>query len=289
MIGSILIPSFINGLMIGCVYALIALGLTLIFGIMKIINFAHGSLLMIAMYCSFWLFDLFRLDPYLSLLINIPLFFVIGMLIQKLVINPVIEGPHYIQILVTVGLMLLLENGALMVFKRDIRSITIFYQKWVLTLGDVNIGFTKVAASILALALTVLLFFILKYTKLGKAVRATSQNKMGASLVGIPIQSIYLLTFGIGTACVGAAGAMMIPHYTVDPYIGLSFVLIAFMTVVMGGMESFSGVLLSGIVIGVVESIGAIFMPGSTKTVLVFVIFILVLLFSPLRKIKEQA
>jgi len=285
---TVLISSFINGLVIGCVYALIALGLTLIFGIMKIINFAHGALLMIAMYCSFWLFYLFHLDPYLSLFVNIPLLFLMGMLIQKLVIDPVMEGPHYIQILVTIGLMLLLENVSLMAFTRDLRSVTGFYQNWVLTFGNVTIGFTKVAAAILSLVLTALLFLMLKFTKFGKAIRATSQNKTGASLVGIPIRWIYLLTFGIGTACVGAAGAMLIPYYTLDPYIGLSFAMIAFITVVMGGLESFGGVFISGIVIGIAESLGALFMPGSMKMVVVFIIFIMVILFSPLKNIKEQ-
>jgi branched-chain amino acid transport system permease protein len=285
---SVLISSFINGLVLGCVYSLIALGLTLIFGIMKIINFAHGALLMLAMYCSFWLFYFFHLDPYLSLFINIPLLFVIGVLIQKLVISPVLEGPHYIQILVTVGLMLVLENGSLMLFTADLRSVRVFYQNWLLTFGNVTIGFTKVAAAILSVVLTAVLYLILKFTKFGKAVRATSQNKTGASLAGIPIQSIYLLTFGLGTACVGAAGAMLIPYYTVDPYVGLSFTLVAFITVVMGGLESFGGVFISGIVIGVAESLGALFMPGSMKMVVVFTIFILVILFMPLRKIKEQ-
>ena len=288
MSSSILISSLINGLMIGSVYALIALGLTLIFGIMKIINFAHGALLMLGMYCSFWLFELFHMDPYLSLFINIPILFALGVLIQKLVINPVMEGPHYIQILVTVGLMLFLENVALMVFTRDLRSVMVIYQKWVFTWGNVSIGFTRIAASILALVLTALLYSMLKFTKLGKAIRATSQNKTGAALIGIPIQSIYLLTFGIGTACVGAAGAMIVPYYTVDPYVGLGFVLIAFITVVMGGLESFGWVFISGLVIGIAESFGALFMPGSMKMVVVFVIFILVLLFSPLRNIKEQ-
>ena len=288
MSSSIIISSFINGLTVGSIYALIALGLTLIFGIMKIINFAHGSLLMLGMYCSFWLFELFHLDPYLSIFINIPLLFAMGVLIQKLVINPVLEAPHYIQILVTVGLMLFLENVALMVFTRDLRSVIVIYQQWVFSWGSINIGFTRIAATILALILAALLFLMLKFTKFGKAIRATSQNKTGASLVGIPIQWIYLLTFGIGTACVGAAGAMLIPYYTLDPHIGLSFVLIAFITVVMGGLESFGGVFISGIVIGVAESLGALFMPGSMKMVVVFTIFILVILFSPLKNIKEQ-
>ena len=284
---SVVISSIVNGSVIGCVYALIALGLTLIFGIMNIINFAHGALLMIAMYCSFWLFHFFHLDPYLSIFLNVPLLFVAGVLIQRLVINPVMEGPHYIQILVTIGLMLLLENASLMAFTRDVRSVTSFCQNWVLTLGYVTIGFTKVIAAILALFLTALLFLMLKFTTFGKAIRATSQNKTGASLVGIPIGRIYLLTFGIGTACVGAAGAMLIPYYTLDPYIGLSFAMIAFITVVMGGLGSFGGVFISGIVIGVAESLGALFMPGSMKMTVVFVIFILVLLLNPLKNIKE--
>jgi branched-chain amino acid transport system permease protein len=198
------------------------------------------------------------------------------------------EGPHYIQILVTIGLMLLLENVSLMAFTRDLRSVTTFYQNWVLTFGNVTIGFTKMAAAILSLVLTALVFLMLKFTTFGKAIRATSQNKTGASLLGIPIHSIYLLTFGIGTACVGAAGAMLIPYYTLDPYIGLSFAMIAFITVVMGGLESFGGVFISGIVIGIAESLGALFMPGSMKMVVVFIIFILVILFSPLKNIKEQ-
>jgi branched-chain amino acid transport system permease protein len=285
---SVVISSMVNGAVIGCVYALIALGLTLIFGIMNIINFAHGALLMIAMYCSFWLFHFFHIDPYLSILFNIPFLFLIGVLIQKLIINRVMEGPHYIQILVTIGLMLLLENASLMIFTRDVRSVTSFCQNWVLSFGYITLGFTKVVAAVLALILTALIFLILRFTTFGKAIRATSQNKTGASLVGIPIGRIYLLTFGMGTACVGAAGAMLIPYYTLDPYIGLSFAMIAFITVVMGGLGSFGGVFISGIVIGVVESLGALFMPGSMKMAAVFIIFILVLLLSPLKNIKES-
>lgn len=281
MSGAVVLSSLANGVMLGGLYALVALGLTLIFGVMKIINFAHGALMMWAMYASFWLAKLGGVDPYLSLAVTLPLGFAVGYAIQRAVITPVLEAPEHNQLLMTLGLALFLENLALLTFKADPRTLLVSYSQASVSLGPILLSLPRLLAFAGALAVTLLLFLFLKFTDLGKALRAAAEERDGAALVGIPVQRVYAVAFGIGTACVAAAGAMAVPFFYVSPEVGNTLVITAFVVVVLGGMGSFAGALAGGLLVGVVESLGGLFVHGSLAQIGIFALFILVLLFKP--------
>jgi branched-chain amino acid transport system permease protein len=278
---SLIIQVFISGVLMGGIYSFIALGLTLIFGVMKVINFAHGALLMLGMYASFWLLTLFGIDPYLSVLVTIPVFFGIGWLIQRFLIEPVLDAPEYVQILITLGLATFLENLALFLWSPDYRSVQVSYQEATILLGEISISFTRLMSFFLVIFGTGALYLFLKKTDIGKAIRATAEEKEGAILMGIDYKRIYYIAFGIGAACVGMAGSFITPIFFVDPYIGNVFILMAFVVVIMGGIGNFLGALICGFIVGVLESFGAIFMPGSMKQVLPFSLLIVIMLFKP--------
>lgn len=281
MSAPVVLSSLANGIMLGGLYALVALGLTLIFGVMKIINFAHGALMMWAMYASFWLAKLAGVDPYLSLLLTLPLGFAVGYAIQRAVIAPVLEAPEHNQLLMTLGLALFLENLALLAFKADPRTLLVAYSQASVSLGPVLLSVPRLLAFVGALAVTLGLFLFLKLTDLGKALRAAAEERDGAALVGIPVRQVYAVAFGIGTACVTAAGAMAVPSFYVSPEVGNTFVITAFVVVVLGGMGSFAGALAGGLLVGVVESLGGLFVHGSLAQIGIYALFILVLLFKP--------
>ncbi len=278
---SLILQALVNGVLMGSIYALVGIGLALIFGVMNIVNFAHGSLMMAAMYLSYWLFVSLKVDPYLSMLATIPFLFFFGLLIQRWLIERVIDAKHSIQILLTVGLSLFLDNLAMALFTPDFRAISVSYQTASLVLGGIIISYPQLIAFLLALGLTFALYLFIKKTMTGKAIRATSVEKEGAILVGINSQRIHYLTFGIGSACVGAAGAAVLPFFYCSPNVGYAFVIPAFVVVVLGGMGNFWATLVGGLIVGVAESLGAIFVPGSLKQMVMFIIFVLVLLFKP--------
>jgi branched-chain amino acid transport system permease protein len=279
---TVFLQALVSGILNGGIYALVAIGLTFIWGVMNIVNFAHGSMMMLGMYISFWLFTLLGVDPYLSLLFSIPLLFFFGVLTEKFLIEPVLDSQPFIQVVLTMGLMLLLENLATIFFSPDYRAVTVSYGSSTFAIGGIRVHVPRLMATIAALLITGLLYIFLKKTDLGKAIRAASQQKEGAMLVGIDVKYVYAIAFGIGTASVGAAGSLVIPFFYAEPHVGLVFVTIAFVIVVMGGFGNFVGALISGFIIGIIESLGAIFMPGSTKHVITFGVFILLLLFRPL-------
>ncbi len=276
-----ILTSLANGLMLGGLYALVALGLTLIFGVMKIINFAHGALMMWAMYASFWLATAWGIDPYLSLVLTVPAGFALGYAIQRGIIARVLEAPEHAQLLMTLGLALFLENLALLAFKADPRTLLRPYSQTTLALGPVLLGLPRLLAFGGALAATAVLFLFLTRTDLGKALRAAAEERDGAALVGIPVGRVYATAFGIGTACVAAAGALALPLFYVSPDVGNAFVLVAFVVVVLGGMGSFGGALAGGLLVGVVESLMGLFLHGSLAQLGIFGLFVLVLLFKP--------
>jgi len=278
---SLALQTFISGILLGGVYSFVALGLTLIFGVMKVINFAHGSLLMWAMYISFWVHYYLKIDPYLSALITIPLFWGAGWLIQRLLIEPVLDAPEFTHILITLGLSTFLENLALFLWTSDYRSVKVSYQGQRLPLESISISFTSLMAFLFVIIGTFLLYFFLKKTDLGRAIRATAEEKEGAILMGINYKRVYCIAFGIGAACVGAAGSFITPIFFVDPLTGLSFILMAFVVVIMGGIGNFWGTLVCGLIVGVTESVGALFMPGSMKQALPFALLIVMILFKP--------
>jgi branched-chain amino acid transport system permease protein len=218
------IQLIINGLLLGGIYALISIGLTLIFGVLEIINFAHGEFLMLGMYASYWLFQLFGVDPYLSLLMVIPTFFLVGLAVQRIIIQPIINAPPLNQIFATVGLSLVLQNVALFFWKADYRTVRTAYSTLCLKTGGLMISLPRLVAFVLAIAMISALLMFLKRTYTGKAIRALAQEKRAAMLMGINVYRMYQIAFGIGIACVGAAGAMLIPIYYAFPTVGALFV-----------------------------------------------------------------
>jgi branched-chain amino acid transport system permease protein len=277
----LLLQSIVSGILMGGVYSLIAIGLTLIFGVMRIINFAHGSFMMLGMFTTYWLFILLGIHPYLSLLISIPVLFVLGLFVERFLIAQVLNAPEHNQLLLTLGISLFIENFALFLWSPNFRTLDIGYLKKAATVGTVMISFPKVIAFLFAILLTGLLYYFLKNTDLGKAIRASSEEKEGALTVGINLKRIYYVAFGIGTACVGAAGTLIAPFFYVNPHVGGIFVITAFVVVVLGGMGNIIGALVGGLIVGLAESVGAAFVPGQLKQFIIYFIFILVLLFKP--------
>jgi branched-chain amino acid transport system permease protein len=278
---AILFPSVLNGLTTGAVYALIALGLTLIYGVLHIINFAHGALLMVALYAVYLLKAYVGLDPYLALPLLVPGMFALGYALQRGVINRASHGKDENILLVTLGIAIVLENLALMAFKSDTRTIETAYTLATVPIGPAFIALPKLAAFAGALVASAALLLVVHRTDLGRAIRAVAKEKQGARLVGIDVDHVYAMSFGIGLACLGAAACFLLPAYYVNPQVGGGFVLVAFTIVVLGGMGSFSGALVGGLLIGVVESLGGLFLGESLGQIGIFAIFIAVLLFRP--------
>ena len=277
----LLLQAIVNGILMGGVYGLVAVGLTLIFGVMNIINFAHGAFMMLGMYATYWLYVLMGIDPYLSLLLTIPLLFFIGLLIERFLIDKVLDAPGHNQLLLTLGISLFIENFAILIWSPNFRTLDIPYLQKVITIGTVMISIPKMIAFFSAIIFSALLYFFLKKTDMGKAIRAASEEKEGALTVGINLKRIYYLAFGIGAACVGAAGTVTAPFFYVNPHVGGIFVIVAFVVVVLGGMGNFIGAFLAGLIIGLAESVGAAFLPGQVKQFIIYFIFLLVLLFKP--------
>ena len=282
---SILLSALLNGLTTGAVYALIALGLTLIYGVLHIINFAHGASLMMALYGVYALKERWGIDPYVALPLMVPAMFVLGYAMQRMVINRASHGKDENILLVTLGLSIVMENMALLFFKSDTRTIDTAYTLTTVAIGpesaQVMVSLPKLVAFAGALVVSALLIVILQRTDLGRAIRAVAKEKQGARLMGIDVEHVYAMCFGLGLACLGAAACFLLPAYYVNPQVGNGFVLVAFTVVVLGGMGSFAGALLGGLLIGVVESFGGLFLGESLGQVGIFVIFIGVLLLRP--------
>ena len=278
---SILFSSVLNGLTTGAVYALIALGLTLIYGVLHIINFAHGASLMLALYAVYFLKERWGVDPYLALPIVVPGMFALGYALQRVVINRASHGKDENILLVTLGLSIVLENLALIAFKSDTRTIDTTYTLTTVAIGPAMISLPKLVAFGGALACSALLIVIVAHSDLGRAIRAVAKEKQGARLVGIDVDHVYAMSFGIGLACLGAAACFLLPAYYVNPQVGGGFVLVAFTIVVLGGMGSFAGALVGGLLVGVVESLGGLFLGESLGQIGIFAVFIAVLLLRP--------
>jgi len=273
--------SLISGMLMGGIYALVSIGLTLIFGVMNVVNFAHGEFLMIAMYLTFWVFHYCQIDPYISILIVAPALFLCGVITQKYLIQHLIQAEHYTQIFATVGLSTVLANAALFFWKADYRMVKTSYMTSTLQFSDMVVSYPRLISFLMAIAMTILLFFFLKNTYTGRAIRATAQDITGAKLMGVNINRVYIFTFGLGSACVGVAGALLMPIYYAFPTVGVHFILIAFVVVVLGGLGNVTGALFGGLIIGVVEAFSGFFISPELKEAVYFVIFVLVLLVKP--------
>ena len=281
MRGTYLVQAVVNGILLGGVYALVALGLTLIFGVMRIVNFAHGALMMVGMYTAYWIFTLWGINPYLSLPLTMVVLFLLGAAIQRFLIDPILDAPQHNQLLLTLGVMLFLENLALFLWSPDFRTLRLPWLEGAVRAGFLLVNKPRILAFAFALLSTLALYLFLKHTETGKTIRATAQDQVGAALVGIDVRKVNALTFGIGSACVGMAGALVTPYFYTAPQVGHVFLLIAFVVVVLGGLGSFTGALVGGLIVGVGESIGALLLPGSFKELVIYAIFVLVLLYRP--------
>ena len=285
----ILVPAVLNGLMTGAIYALIALGLTLIYGVLHIINFAHGALLTAAMFAAFFAYHWLGLDPYIAAIGLTPIFFLLGYGLQRFIIGPAAHGEDRNILLVTLGLTVVIENALLYGFRADTRTINLPYAFNVIEVGSAFLAVPRVIAFAVVIAVALALWLIMRWTDIGKAIRAVAKEKLGAELSGIDVAHIYAVTFGLGTACLAIAACLLIPTYYVNPSAGNAFVLIAFTIVVLGGMGSVAGALLGGLIIGVVESLSGLYLGESLGQIGIFVIFILVLLFRPSGLFGERA
>lgn len=260
---------------------MISLGLTLIFGVIRIVNFAHGEFLMVGMYVCYWLYILLGFDPYFSILIITPLFFFFGMFVQRIIFQPILNAPEGSHIFVAIGLSIVLQNLALFLWKADYRTVKSGYSSILLRVGPFTVSLPRLVTFLGAVGVMVALYFFLKKTYVGKAIRATGQNQEAALLMGIDVKRIFILAFGIGSACVGIASALLIPIYYVFPSVGAYFVLIAFVVVVMGGLGSMRGAFIGGLIIGLIESLSGYFISPSFKEAIYFIIFWFLLIFRP--------
>src|ERR1700740_994903 len=285
----ILIPAVLNGLLTGAVYALVALGLTLIYGVLHIINFAHGALLTVAMFAALFCYTLFGVDPYLAAAPLALLFFCLGYALQRFVIGPAAHGEDRNILLITLGLAVVIENALLFAFRADTRTIDVPYGFDVVEIGPAFIAVPRVVAFGVVIVVALVLWLIMRWTDTGKAIRAVAKEKLGAELSGIDVAHVLAITFGLGTACVAFAACLLIPSYYVNPQAGNAFVLIAFTIVVLGGMGSVAGALTGGLFVGVVESLSGYYLGESLGQASIFVMFILVLLFRPRGLFGERA
>ena len=277
----ILIPAVLNGLLMGAIYALIALGLTLIYGVLHIINFAHGALLSAALFAAFFAFRVFGLDPCVAAFLLAPLFFALGYGLQRLVIGPASHGDDRNMLLVTLGVAVIIENALLYAFRADTRTIDVGYAFQTIDFGFTFLPVPRVVGFAAVFVVTLALWLLMTLTDTGRAIRAVAKEKLGSELAGIDVAHTYAVTFGIGTACVAIAACLLIPTYYVNPTVGDAFVLIAFTVVVLGGMGSVPGALIGGLLIGVVESLSGLFLGESLGQIGIFLIFIAVLLLRP--------
>jgi branched-chain amino acid transport system permease protein len=271
----------IAGVLTGLVYGLSALGLSVIFGVIRIVNFAHGELMVIGMFIALVLFRLFGLDPILAIAPTAVILFVAGYALQKWVVSRVSHLPDHMQFLLLAGVAIMIVSGCLLVFGPDAQGVQVSYGLDSYAIGALVIDKTRVYAAIAAVIFASLLLAFFKYSATGRAIRACADNNLGAKVVGLNIDRLYALTFGIGTACVGAAGCIILLIVEVHPYLAPGYTLLAFVIVIVGGMGSLFGALVGGILIGVSEQLASIIMQPSLKSAFSFALLILVLLIRP--------
>jgi branched-chain amino acid transport system permease protein len=268
-------------ILLGGIYALIAVGLTLIFGIMRVVNFAHGEFLMLGMYLAFFAFTLKSVDPWVMLPVALVIFFGVGLLVYALVMKGVIHASHNVQIFTTVGLSTALQNVALVLWSGDYQLFRPWHASVVLRAGGTALNLSQVVAFAVAALLTAALFAFMKFSHTGRVMRATAQDRDAATLMGIDTDQVYRLTFAIGIACVGAAGVLVSPLYAAYPQAGLQFVLLAYVVVVLGGLGDMAGAMAGSLIVAGVEVGGSYVFGTAWKEVLYFVLFIGVLVFRP--------
>ena len=268
----------LNGLMIGGFYSLMGMGQNVIFGVMKIINFCHGEMLMVGMYLAYAFYTYLGIDPYLALPLVALVMFVFGAIFQHTLITPSLGTHSFTNLLfLTVGMGILLTNGAQVIFTSDYRTITTGYSQIILSLGPVTVALPRVVSFCVLIAVSIALAFFLKYTQTGKKIRAVSQNPIGAQVVGIDTKKIYMITYGLGAALAGVSGALLTLFYVINPTAGSNFGFRALIVVVVGGLGSIGGAFLAGIFLGLLETLVSLFIGPSLRTLVVFATFIVIL------------
>jgi branched-chain amino acid transport system permease protein len=277
----ILLQTLLSGVLVGLVYALVAIGLTLIFGVMDIVNFAHGEFLMLGMYASFWGYALLRLDPMFTLPFTALALFAVGVAIYRLVIRRIIDAPMLSQIFTTFGLMILLRGLAQYLWKPDFRSVDQTVVAGKVAFGGLQFGLPQVVAALGAIATTGVVWWFLRSTRLGAALEATAADKEAAALMGIDSRKMFALAWGIGAACAGVAGALLSTSYPIFPEVGSTFILVAFVLVALGGFGSVTGAFWAGILVGIVEVVGGFLWDPAYKMVLVLSLYLLVVWVRP--------
>ncbi len=277
----------LNGVLVGAMLGGIALGLSLIFGVLRIVNFAHGSFLMLAMFTAFWLQQLAGLDPYVSIVVAAPLMFALGYAVQAVIVAPLIRRERALVVepisalLLTAGVYIVIDNLALMAFGPNVRSATSAIETGTVMVGDFPLNTFRIVAAVVALAMAGALALWLAHTDTGRAIRATAQNRDAAAMSGIDVPHVYSLTFGLGCATVGVMGCLIAPFIPLTPQVGLSFGIKSFIVVVLGGIGSIAGSLVGGVVIGLFESVASQFVATPTAAIFSLGLFILILLLRP--------
>ena len=281
---SVFLQARVAGVLIGGIYSLIGIGMSLIMGVMGIINLAHGQLMMVAMYITFMLSHYLHIDPYFSLLVAMPCLFLLGAFLQRFLLNPLIKINSILpenQVLMTVGIGMVLAEIARFIFSSDYKSVKTSYSSSAFFIGNISFNVAMCIAFLFAVVLTILLFWFLLKTDTGRSIRATAQDKDAATLMGVNTGRITVITFGLGSALVASAGCLLMPIYYLFPDIGGPFTLKAFVITILGGLGSTVGAIFGGVVLGIAESMGATYIGMGYKEMFGFVIFVLVLIFLP--------
>jgi branched-chain amino acid transport system permease protein len=278
---SIYLNVVIQGVLTGLVYGLMALGLSVIFGVVRVVNFAHGEFAVVAMYAAFLLFKLYGLDPLIAIVPIAAAFFAVGFVLQTALINSFVLRPDYEQFILLVGLAIIIVNGLLMIFGPDAQPAHLPYSFDSYLVGPLIIDKVRVYAAIAAVVVSAALFAFFRRTRTGTAIRACADNLVGAAVVGLNVNRLYALTFGLGLACVGAAGALLVTIADAAPSLGPAYTLLAFTIVIIGGLGSMSGALVGGVLIGVIESMAGFYLPQGWKDVAPYIVLLAVLLLKP--------
>jgi branched-chain amino acid transport system permease protein len=276
-----LIQVLSSGLLMGAAYALVAVGFTIAFGVMNVVNFAHGHVAMAAMFASFVLNQYLGLDPYLAALVLFPVFFVVGLGLYRLVIAPMLQATHAAQLLTTLGLLIVIENTANLLFGADLRSVRPSYADTSLVIAGVALPWTRLFTAAGSLATIAAVWAFLTRTRLGAELRAAADNRLGAVVVGISISRVFLLAFALSTAIAAFAGAMVVPFFLISPFSGYDLMLKAFIIAIIGGLGSLPGALFGGLLVGLIEAAGGFFLTASLSTAMVFGLLVVTLLLRP--------